>query len=207
MADLNFYAGEDFLIGASTGSGIGFYGTSFGMSVAVGSWQDRSFITNSAGSAQGAETDNIKYANASSGIIGQAGSGIALTCIPNYLATCNVRFTNDAAVQVQNAKLRIYDRNNTNNPPSGLTCMTAELLHTSLLQTNVGSGDTGWLDTGGSGSVLTLANSPGISGLWAGNGSTSVRPDTRHDWYVAISASPNTIGSRPFAAAVSVEYL
>jgi hypothetical protein len=100
MASINFLAGNGFTIQDLAGSGLGFFGDAgFGASVKVGEYQGRTFITNGAGTTQGPEADNVKYLNAGSGILGQAGSGIALTCIPNYQASLNVRFSNATAGQ------------------------------------------------------------------------------------------------------------
>lgn len=208
-AQIGFLAGSDFSINDLSGSGLGFYGDAgFGASVRVGEWQGRTFITNGNGTSQGPEVDNIKYLNAGSGIIGQAGSGVALTCIPNYLATLNVRFTYDTAVKTQNVQLRIYDRSNPNNPASGVTTKVAELIHPSLTQANNGSGDTTWNTPGGSGSTVSLAPSPGVSGLYAGNGNNGLWTDAQHDWYLAISASPDSIGSKTqYGLYVSLEFL
>ncbi len=210
VASVNFLAGSDFVIQDLSGSGLGFYGDDgFGASVRVGEYQGRTFITNGAGTSQGPEADNVKYLNLGSGIIGQTGSGVALTCIPNYLATLNIRFTYDTAVAIQNAYLRIYDRSDPNRPASGVTTKVAELIHPDLTQTNVGSGDTTWITPGGSGLKVSLAPSPGVSGLYAGNGNNgSAWSDTQHDWYAAISASPDSVGSKTlYGAYFECEYL
>lgn len=206
-AAIGFYAGSDFEIQSLSGSGLGLYGDSgFGASVEVGAWQGRTFITNSAGTSQGPECDNVKFLNSASGILGTTGTGIALTAIPNYQATLNLRFTYDSAVQVQNAIVRIYDRSNINNAPSGVTCKVAEIIHPSITQLNNGSGDTSWSTLQGSGTTLSLVDSPGASGMYANGagGWTS----TQHDWYLAISASPDSIGSKSnFSLYFSLEYL
>lgn len=210
--NITFWAGEDFQIQDLQGSGLGFYGDDgFGASVRVGSYQGRTFITNGAGTTQGPEGDNVKYLNAGSGILGQTGSGIALTCIPNYLATLNIRIESDDATsfQTQNSQIRIYDRNDPANPASGVTCMVAEVIHPDTTQSNTGSGDTTWttFDPDTTGVVLSLCPSPGISGLYAGNGNDGAWTDTRHDHYVLISASPDTVGSKTFGLYMEVEYL
>ncbi|MFQ3675224.1 MAG: hypothetical protein SNJ64_01610 [Endomicrobiia bacterium] len=106
---------------------------------------------------------------------------------------------------MSNAEVRIFDRVNINNPPSGVTCMIADIVHPDNVQNNNGSGSTNWVNAGGSGSVLSLITSPGTSGLRpSGTGTT----DTRHDWFLAISASPDSVGSKTqFGLYVSLEYL
>jgi len=204
-AAINFAAGEDFTIYSLAGSGLGFFGSAFGASVQVGEYQQTTFITNGDGTSQGPQVDNIKYLNAGSGIVGSSTSGIGLTAMPNYQATLNIRFTNDTAVKVQNTKLRIYDRSNINLAASGVTTKVAELIHPDQVQGNTGSGDTTWITPAGSSVVVDLVDGPGTSGQ-SPNGSETT--DARHDWYVAISASPDSIGSKTlFGLYVSTEYL
>lgn len=207
MAAISFFA-DSFGVQNLGGSGLGFYGAGFGSSVEVGEYQDSTFITNGAGTAQGPQVNNITWTHPSSGEINGAGASVVLTAIPNYLATLNVRFTHGSVVKTQNAKLRIYDRSNINNNPSGVTCKVAELIHPYTVQTNAGSGDTSWNTPVGSSIIMDMAASPGESGTHAGNGSNSVWTDTRHDWYAAITASPDSIGSKTlFALYFETEYL
>ena len=207
MAAIDFYA-DTFNL---NGSGLGFYGSSFGQSVDVGSYQNTTYITNSNGTAQGELVNNIRYQGSApyaSGYVASELDPTNLTHIPNYLATLNVRFTHSSAVKAQNVKCRIYDRSSINNPASGVTTKLAELIHPDTVTGAGGSGDTAWLTPAGSSVIVDLAPSPGISGLYAGNGSNSVRSDTRHDWYMAISASPDSIGSKTlYGLYISLEYL
>jgi hypothetical protein len=206
MALISFLAGENFTINNLNGSGIGFYGAAgFGATVNVGEYQGRSFITNSAGTAQGPEVDNVKFLNAGSGILGQTGSGIALTAIPNYQATLNVRFTDASTVATQNVSMRIFDRADINNDPSGVTCKVAEIIHPGITQTNDGSGDIAWVTPHGSGVTVPFIDSPGISGLRPDGPNTT---DVQHDWYAAIAASPDSVGSKTqFGLYFTLEYL
>lgn len=205
MAQISFFAGEGFNIANLSGSGLGFYGAAgFGASVAVGEYQDTTFITNSNGSIQGPQVDNVKYLNNGSGIVGSSSSGIALTAIPNYQATLQIHFNHSTPVKTQNVQLRCYDRSNINNAPSGVTCKVAEVVHPGITQTNTGSGNTTWTTLAGSGTTLTLTASPGVSGLRPNGASTTA---TDHDWYLCISQSPDSIGSKLSALYVSLEYL
>ena len=206
MAAINFFAGENFGIDDLAGSGLGFYGGGFGFSVEVAAFQDTTFITNGAGTSQGPQTDNIKFKDVASGIINGASSGVALTAIPNYLATLNVRFTHGSVVKTQNAKLRIYDRTNINNNASGVTTKVAEIIHFNQSQVdNTGSGDATWNTPTGSSSIMDLVAAPGMSGLSINGPSTT---EDRHDWYVAISASPDSIGSKTlYGLYIELEFL
>lgn len=215
MANIYFYAqkpdGSSVDIGVS---GLGFYGSgTFGTSVAVNAYQDATYITNSDGSAQGAQINNVKFpiGATSSGMV--SGTNYNLKDIPNKYSTLNIRFTNSAQCQVQNVNLFIYDRVNPVNAPSGVQTQVAEIINptgTLAVGNNKGSGDAAWtmLGTALPNNPLLLAQSPGSGGLNAGNGSVSVTPATQHDWYVALSASPTTIGSKTsYGLYISLEYL
>lgn len=203
MADIKFYAGENFNIHSVGGSGIGFYGSGFGNSVAVGSFQDLTFITDSTGTVEGPQVDNNKYLN-SSGVGINGGSEQHLLELPNYLATLNVRFNHSSAVKTQNVKLYGSQRGNKNLSPSGLTLMAADIIHPDTSQTFSGSGDAAWVQLQGSGQVLDLVSSPGTSGLRPNGQNTS---DTRHDWYIALSAKPTSAGAKEFQCVLELEFL
>lgn len=214
MAQIFFYAGENTQVFDLAGSGLGFYGPGgFGTSVQVGQYPDNTYITDPTGAINGPKCDNIKFVDTLSGQLPVADTRV-LRQIPNERATLNISFQHTQAVNVQNAIVRIFDRTDTNNPPVGVTCKVAELVHPWNTQTPNGSGDTSWSTLGGSGGViggvtydppLTLLNSPG-SGGWATNGTNTT--DVRHDWYLAISPSPDSIGSKSaFSLYASLEYL
>jgi hypothetical protein len=203
-AAINFFALDNHVQNLNS-SGLGFFGSTFGDSVEIGEYQDSTYITNSNGTTEGPQATNIKFVHPNSGSINGL-DPVNLLNIPNYLATLNVRFTNDTAVRCQNAKFYVYDRVNINNNPSGVLCKVAEIVHPSLAQTGLtGSGSTSWQTVNGSGSVLEFTfESPGYSGL-APSGNSTV--DTRMDYYIGISASPSSVGSKTFAGYFSVEYL
>lgn len=204
VAAINFYAGEDYAID-STNSGLGFFAAGFGVSIPVGEYNSRTFITTPNGTVEGPEVDNLKYVSSGSAIVGQSGTPHPLTEIPNDKATLNIRFTNTSAIKTRNAEVRIYDRDDIDNSPSGVTCHVFEIVHTGVGYTNDGSGDSVWSQLYGSGSTLELVDSPGSGGLSPSGIDTT---DTRHDWFLGISASPQSIGSKTdFGLYFSVEYI
>ena len=210
-ASLDFYAGDGNSI--ANGSGLGFYAGTFSASVRVGQYNQTTFITNGAGTAQGPQVDNIKYHNIASGIVNSATGAIFLRNIPNADATLNIRFTYDSAINVQNVQVSIYDRNDTSKAASGVTTYVAEVIHPDGSQGGpIGSGAQTWTvfsgTTASNGQTLTLAKNPGISGLSAGNGNNSHATAVRHDWYVLLSASPDSIGSKTqYGFYATLEYL
>lgn len=206
MATITFMANAPALqtINNLSGSGLAFMGASFGASVAVSAYQDTTWISNSTGSTQGAQTNNVKYLNTASGILNSASSGVGILSIPNYLSTLNIHFSHTSAVKTQNTKLYIYDRSSINNAPSGVICKVAETIHPSTSQLVLGSGSAVWYTPTGS-SYVSLAAAPGTSGTSV-NGPETTEFD--HDWYVCLSASPSSVGSKTqFGLYVETEYL
>jgi len=206
VATINFYA-DSFQVENLNDSGLGFYGESFGSSVDVGEFQTTTFITNGDGTSEGPQVNNIKYAASDSGTVNSAGSPVALTAIPNYLATLNIRFTHTSAVKTQNALVKIYDRTTVANAASGVTTYVAELIHPDTVQNDNGSGDSEWINaTSGTSSVaINLVASPGYSGERESGSETY---SDQHDYYLAISASPDSIGSKTeYGLYVELEYL
>ena len=53
------------LINHTSGSGIGFFGGGFGISVPVAQYQDSSYVTNSTGTSSGVKLNNTQYASIS----------------------------------------------------------------------------------------------------------------------------------------------
>lgn len=208
MALIEFLAGNA-TINNLAGSGLGFYGSNFGDSVQVGAYQGTTFITNSAGTAQGPAADNIKWLNAQSGYVNSATSGIGLLAMTNAEATLNVRFTHTSTVLVQNAKAYIYDRTSINQPATGVTTKMAEIIHPNATQGPGGSGDNLWHTFSGSaadsGHYMGLVSSPGSGGHY-GNGAGD-NSSTWHDWYINASCSPDSVGAKLFALYISLEYL
>ena len=112
------------------GSGLGFYGASFGSSVQIGSFQDKTFVTNAAGTAQGPAARNLKYAGTpATGVYEGGGSGIPITKLNSGQRTFHINFDHTSHVNVQNCQLRIYDRENTDYPASGVVTKVCELVN------------------------------------------------------------------------------
>ena len=145
MAEINFFADLGTTpISNINGSGLGFFGGSFGQSVELDTWQTATFITDGQGQTQGPAVKNVQYLNVASGICNGASEGTGLQYIPNKEATLNIRFTDSSPRLVTNAEVRIFDRVNIDHPASGVRTRIAELIHPSDLLTVIGSGDAKW---------------------------------------------------------------
>lgn len=236
MAQIQFYANikaddSTALINHGAGSGIGFYGASFGVSVPVGSQQTTTWVTSADGTAEGQQLHNTAMSTTGSDITTgtvsiDSASAKNLNNLPNYLCPLNIRFTHTEAVKVQNCKLRIFDRSDVNNPASGVATYVYEARHPSTLQTinNLNhraisankwtefNPDTPMAD-------MLFTASPGASGLNTNSTDTdtnlgytsqegAIHSSTQHDWYVALSSEPESIGSKTqYGLYFSVEYL
>jgi len=119
------------------GSGLGFYGASFGTSVPLNAYQSTTFMTSADGQTQGAAAKNIKCIPNSVDVVSESGLVQSQGGVPSQLvkingteATLTIEFTNDTYVNVQNAQLRIYDRNfSINNPASGVNTKVCEIVN------------------------------------------------------------------------------
>jgi hypothetical protein len=210
-AAIDFYVGQ----GAGTwvdlnASGVGFFGSTFGHSVQVGEYQDTTYICSSNGQLEGPQTTNCKFSTPSGTIV----NGDAVEVQPSAMVinsgSMNIRFTYDSAVKTQNCELRIFDRS---IPTNGATGVITQVLQISNGGSGVSTSGTatapashlGWIAPSGSGVVVSLLSSAGSGGL-SPSGTNTV--DTRHDWYVGLSASPTSIGSKElFGLYLQLEYL
>ena len=236
MATIKFYGNQtntnEMLIDHENGSGLGFYGAGYGVSVPIGSTQDSTWLTNSNGtSTQKLQLQNTKYV-APTGVSSNDLTAIEVSKLPNYLCPLNIRFEHSEEVQVQNCKLRIFDRSNIENQATGVSTYVAEIRHpktdqsASNLNHRYYKGDTKdnkWFEFDPDNAMTNymLTNSPGASGTNSGGETPgtestlgwvtnegSLHQSTRHDWYVALSAEPHSVGSKTqYGLYFSVEYL
>ena len=112
--------------------------------------------------ANGNQTNNIKYRSSvfpsgQTNIGGQFGTAvnIGLSGVKTFQGTIGIEFGHTTAVNIQNAQLRIYDRDSIQSPASGVNTKVAEIINHdgasfssqgSLGKTSntVGSGDAFW---------------------------------------------------------------
>lgn len=210
-AAINFYAGQGAGVFVDlNSSGLGFFGASFGTSVQVGEYQDSTFISASDGSAPAGPTaTNCKF-EAPSGVIIDGASSIVPSAVVVNSGTLNIRFTFDSSVKTQNAELRIFDRVSINSGATGVTTQVLQIVNGGSGVSTSGTAEAladhlGWIAPSGSGVVMALLSSAASGGL-SPSGTDS--QDTRHDWYICMSASPLSIGSKEaFGLYCQLEYL
>jgi hypothetical protein len=242
MASINFFGNINGAahstspsgINHAAGSGLGFYGAGYGISVPVGQFQDTTWVTNANGTASDQyRLNNTKFISSGT-VSANAGTAITNYSMPNYYAPLNIRFTHGEAVKVQNCKLRIFDRNNIQRQASGVTTMVYEVRHpngseavSGLAFRGNGTNEHNWkeFDPLLVMSDLTLTSSPGLSGLNTSSADAgrpasqngflnytstdgNAHQNIRHDWYVALSAMPEEIGSKTdYGLYFTCEYL
>lgn len=187
MAEIKFFAnlpeGSSQDINVSAGSGLGFYGSDYGVAVAIGAQQSKTYITNDTGTA----TDEIEINNTARVNIGipdveegtvsvnRSVNPINLSALPNYLCPLNIRFTHTTAVATQNAKIRIFDRDSIDNAAVGVTTYLFEARHPATtqdedltLQHRISDGGFYWTefnpDEASAGQEMLLTDSPGPYG-------------------------------------------
>ena len=227
------------LIGSTGGSGLGFFGGGFGISVPVGQYQDATYVTNANGTASGIKCSNVKYNTDTTAYVQGEVTAFPTSGIPNIAAPLNIRFEHTEGVRVQNCKLRIFDRQDISKHASGVVTQVYEIRHPHpVMGVDFGNGigplkfrgvalDNEWtqFSAGFAMADLPFTSGPGPSGLntssddtipftgvngftnWISKSGEACR-SKRHDWYLALSASPGSIGSKTdFGLYFTLEYL
>lgn len=219
-------------------SGIGFFGGDFGLSVPVDSFQDTTFVTNSDGTAQAQKLNNTKYAsesgvkhNTQNEIDNEAMPNYYAPLNIRFEHTEPVRVKNcqlrifdrsDITKNASGVTTAVYE---IRHP------LDVEGASTALRHRGNGAGNHGWTTFMWDGvsdnevTPMSFTESPGVSGI-NGNDSDGTAVENpllgiagattdgaahqaiRHDWYAALSASPDGIGSKTdFGLYFTVEYL
>jgi len=206
MATILARAGEGYSVDYINGTGIQFYGVGgAGYSIQVNNYNSRTFIGNAAGTVYSAEIDNCKWVSETGVTWGTEGAQYLLTQLPQDKATLNISFHHDSAVDLQNVAMRAYDGTNVDNAPSGIEIKLADIVHPAIDYSYGGSGDSTWTNASGSVGELVLSDSPGSSALWAWSGGTQA--STWHDYYIAVSVKPTSVGSKTAKLYFELEYL
>ena len=219
-------------------SGIGFFGGDFGLSVPVDSFQDTTFVTNSDGTTQAQKLNNTKYAsesgvkhNTQNEIDNEAMPNYYAPLNIRFEHTEAVRVKNcqlrifdrsDITKNASGVTTAVYE---IRHP------LDVEGANTALSHRGNGAGNHGWTNflhvdgTDNTVTPMTFTDSPGVSGINGNDSDSTAVPNPlqgiagattdgaahlakRHDWYAALSASPDEIGSKTdFGLYFTVEYL
>jgi hypothetical protein len=147
MASIFFEILDTSTIKSLSGSGLGFYGSTFGASVSTTSYQDSTYLTDENGESNFGSARNVKFLNPSGAIAGTNKETGCLTAINGTEATLLIHFAHTSNVKVQNAQLRIYDRTSIDNAAVGVVTKVAEIVNYAGA-TEFG-GVNGWQNNGG----------------------------------------------------------
>lgn len=159
----------------------------FDSKITVGEYNDTTHVSSSVGAndSSGNTPNNNKFISQSGGTGGdsQADWGDGTEDLDQILdAECalKINFSDASSVTTESAIFYFYDGSTTTNGPTGVTAVAAE------------SGDTNWTAAEGSGSALSL---------------TDQSASTSHDFYIAVSASPDSVGLKDsFAGRIELTY-
>lgn len=212
-AAIDFYAGQGAGVWVDmNASGLGFFGAAFGNSVQVGQYQDSTYITLGGGTPEGPQVTNCKYdtSDGSGVLVDDDATAVQPSAIALNSGTMNVRFTFDSAVNTQNGELRIYDRSTITNGATGVTTQVLQIVNGGSGVSTSGTAEapashSGWIAASGASPLVNLLNNPGSGGVGP-SGASDI--DSRHDWFVCLSATPLSIGSKQlYGLYVQLEYL
>lgn len=148
---------------------IQFSDGTFDNPIQVSSYNDGTHVRSSTGTDDSSANtpNNNKYID-STHISINSGASELLSGMTTAEAALKITISESVEITVTDIKMYAYDGTTTTNAPSGMTVQLAE------------QGDTTWVQAHGSASALTLGD--------------HTTPATSHDFYVAISASPSSVG-------------
>jgi hypothetical protein len=147
---------------------IAFSDGTFDNPIQVSSYNDGTHVRSSGGAddSDGNTPNNVKYIASGTGDWGDGTE--SLDNITDGECTLKITIAESVSITVTDITMYAYDGTTTTNAPSGMTVQMAE------------QGDAAWTEAHGSGSALSISDSD--------------TPATSHDFYVAISASPSSVG-------------
>ena len=158
----------------------------FDSKITVGQYNDSTHVKSSGGAndSSGNTPNNVKFISQTGGTGGDSqadwGDGTEdLDAITNAEATLLINFSHGSSVITEDAIFYAYDGTTPATAPVGITFVAAEV------------GDANWTAAEGSGSPVTI------------NDDTTA---TSHDYYIACSASPDSVGLKEFALRIELTY-
>lgn len=159
----------------------------FDSKITVGQYNDTTHVKASGGGndSSGNTPNNVKFISQTGGTGGDSqadwGDGTEdLDQITNAEATLKINFSHGSSVITEDAIFYAYDGSTTTAVPTGVDFRAAEV------------GDALWTEAEGSGAALTI---------------TDDTTGTSHDYYIACSASPTSVGLKSaFALRIELTY-
>lgn len=166
---------------------VQFAGASFDSKITVSEYNDSTHTKTSGGSdkSSGNTPNNVKFISQSGGTGGDStadwGDGTEdIDAILDAECTLKINFSDASSVATSSASFYAYDGTTTTNAPTGVTFVAFE------------SGDTNFTGAEGSGSALSL---------------TDQSAATSHDFFIACSASPDSVGLKDsFSLRIELTY-
>ena len=152
----------------------------FDSRVTVGAYQDTTHVESSAGAndSSGNTPNNVKYVASGTANWGDGVENLNLMLAAE--ATFKINFSHATSVVTQSAIFYAYDGSTTTAVPTGVTFFAAE------------QGDAAWTAAEGSAAAVTL---------------TDNTTATSHDFFVAASVSPDSVGLKDaFSLRVELTY-
>lgn len=186
------------LLDHQAGSGIGFFGSSFGIPVPLTEVQQTTWVTTSDGATAGNQLNNCaQFSTGSETVQGQVkingADPINLSNLPNYLSTLNIRFEHDSAVIASQPKIIIFNRQSITSHAVDVITYVYESRHPVSDQTKTNlshraSTNNAWtvFDPGEEGepTPMSLTNSPGPTGLNTTPSDTASNTANGHRAYI-----------------------
>jgi len=147
---------------------IQFSDGTFDNPITVASYNDGTHVRASGGTddSDGNTPNNVKYVASGTGDWGDGTESLA--SITDGECTLKITISEAVEITVTDITMYAYDGTTTTNAPTGMDVYLAE------------SGDAAWTNADGSAAALTIADSD--------------TPATDHYFYVALSASPSSVG-------------
>jgi hypothetical protein len=163
-----------------------FAGGAFDDPITVNEYNDSTHVKDvgNADKSSANTPNNVKFISQSGGTGGDSqadwGGGTEdLDQIQNSEATLKINFSHGTAVAISEAKIYAYDGSTVTVAPTDIDVRMAEV------------GDTNWTEAEGQASACTLADKTAA---------------TSHDFYVAVSMSPTSVGTKTGKYRVELSY-
>lgn len=152
----------------------------FDSKVTVGQYNDSMHVKSSgnANDSSGNTPRNNKFLTGTTVSVNGGGS-VNLNTVTTGNSALRINFSDPASVAITGAIFYAYDGTTPATPPVGVTFKAAE------------QGDASWTDAEGSGSPVTLNDKAA---------------NTSHDFYLIISASPDSVGLKSYGLRCELTY-